>query len=33
MLNAIWTSFHNRKLLSLKAPKFVGFRNYGRILA
>lgn len=32
MLNAVWTSFHNRKLLSLKAPKFVGFRNYEKLL-
>ncbi|HEY9054446.1 MAG TPA: sugar ABC transporter permease [Rectinemataceae bacterium] len=33
MLNAMWTSFHTKKLLSLKAPKFVGFRNYERILS
>ena len=33
MLNAVWTSFHNRKLLSLKVPKFVAFRNYEKLLA
>ncbi len=33
MLNAVWTSFHSKKLLSLKAPKFVGFRNYEKLLA
>ena len=33
MLTAIWTSFHNKKLLSLKVPKFVGFRNYEKLLA
>lgn len=33
MLTAIWTSFHNKKLLSLKPPKFIGFDNYGKVLA
>lgn len=32
ILNAFWTSFTNRKLLSLKVPKFVGLENYVRIL-
>jgi len=32
ILNALWTSFTNRKLLSLKTPRFVGFQNYERIL-
>lgn len=32
MLNAFWTSFFNKKLLSLKAPDFVGFANYARVL-
>src|SRR5512145_661885 len=30
--NAIWTSFLNKKLLSLKPPKFVGFQNYAKVL-
>ena len=33
MLTAIWTSFHNKKLLSLKPPKFIGFQNYGKVLS
>lgn len=33
ILNAIWMSFFNKKLLSLKPPKFVGFQNYTRVLA
>jgi multiple sugar transport system permease protein len=33
ILNAFWTSFFNKKLLSLKAPKFIGFQNYQRVLA
>jgi len=32
MLNAIWTSFFNKRLLSLKAPKFIGLQNYQRVL-
>lgn len=32
VLNAIWTSFHNKKLLSLRPPKFVGFQNYVQVL-
>jgi len=32
ILDAIWTSFHNRKLLSLKPPKFVGFQNWISVL-
>jgi multiple sugar transport system permease protein len=32
MVNAFWTSFTNKKLLSLKAPRFVGLQNYARIL-
>lgn len=32
MINAFWTSFFNKKLLSLKAPDFVGFGNYVRVL-
>ncbi len=30
--NAIWTSFFNKKLLSLAAPKFIGLANYIRVL-
>jgi multiple sugar transport system permease protein len=33
IMNAVWTSFHNKRLLSLKAPKFVGLQNYERILS
>jgi len=33
ILYAIWTSFHNKKLLSLKPPRFVGLQNYARVLA
>ena len=32
MLNAIWTSFFNKRLLSLKKPAFIGFQNYARVL-
>ena len=32
ILNAFWTSFTNKKLLSLKAPRFVGLQNYERVL-
>ena len=32
MFNAIWTSFFNKRLLSLKAPKFIGLQNYQRVL-
>lgn len=32
ILNAIWTSFFNKRLLSLRLPKFVGFQNYARVL-
>jgi len=32
ILNAFYTSFLNKKLLSLKAPKFVGIDNYLRVL-
>ena len=32
ILNALWTSFLNKKLLSLKAPEFVGLKNYARII-
>jgi multiple sugar transport system permease protein len=32
MLNAVWTSFFNKRLLSLKAPKFIGLQNYQRVL-
>ena len=32
IVNAFWTSFTNKKLLSLKAPRFVGLQNYERIL-
>lgn len=28
MVNAFWTSFFKKELLSLKAPKFVGLNNY-----
>lgn len=33
MANALWTSLHAKKLLSLRAPRFVGLRNYQRLLA
>ncbi|PKL04284.1 MAG: sugar ABC transporter permease [Spirochaetae bacterium HGW-Spirochaetae-9] len=33
ILFAIWTSFHNKKLLSLKPPKFIGMQNYARVLS
>jgi len=33
ILYAIWTSFHNKKLLSLKPPKFIGFQNYAKVLS
>jgi len=32
ILNALWTSFFNKKLLSLKPPRFIGFQNYVRVL-
>ncbi len=32
MLNAIWTSFFNKRLLSLKRPSFIGLQNYIRVL-
>lgn len=32
VLNAVWTSFFNKRLLSLRPPKFVGFQNYIRVL-
>lgn len=32
MLNAIWTSFFNKRLLSLKKPAFIGLQNYVRVL-
>lgn len=32
ILNAFWTSFFNKKLLSLKAPKFIGLLNYEKVL-
>lgn len=32
MLNAVWTSFFNKRLLSLKAPKFIGLQNYQKVL-
>ncbi len=33
MLTAVWTSFHNKRLLSLRPPKFIGLQNYGRVFA
>jgi multiple sugar transport system permease protein len=32
MINAIWTSFFNKRLLSLKKPQFIGVQNYIRVL-
>jgi len=32
MINAIWTSFFNKRLLSLKRPVFIGLQNYVRVL-
>jgi multiple sugar transport system permease protein len=32
MINAIWTSFFNKRLLSLKQPVFIGLQNYIRVL-
>jgi len=32
ILNAFWTSFFAKKLLSLKAPKFIGLDNYVKVL-
>lgn len=32
ILNALWTSFLNKKLVSLKPPTFVGLKNYVNIL-
>lgn len=33
IINAFWTSFFNKKLLSLKAAKFIGFLNYEKVLS
>jgi len=33
ILYAIWTSFHNKKLLSLKPPKFIGLQNWISVLS
>ena len=33
MLNALWNTFHNVKLLSNRKPEFVGFRNYAYVLS
>jgi multiple sugar transport system permease protein len=33
ILDAIWTSFHNKKLLSLRPPRFVGFQNWTSVLS
>jgi multiple sugar transport system permease protein len=33
IFNAFYTSFFNKKLLSLKAPAFIGFGNYEKILS
>ncbi len=33
MLNALWNTFHNVKLLSRRAPEFVGLRNYVYVLS
>ncbi len=33
IINAFYTSFFNKKLLSLKAPKFVGLLNYSKVLS
>ncbi len=33
ILNALWTSLFNKKLLSLKAPRFVGLENYAKVLS
>jgi multiple sugar transport system permease protein len=32
IINAFYTSFFNKKLLSLKAAKFIGFLNYEKVL-
>ncbi len=32
ILNALWTSLFNKKLLSLKPPKFIGLENYFKVL-
>lgn len=32
ILNALWTSFFNKKLLSLKPPEFIGLQNYFKVL-
>lgn len=32
IVNAFYTSFYNKKLLSLKAPKFIGLQNYQKVL-
>lgn len=33
MLNALWNTFHNVRLLSTKTPAFVGLRNYTYVLS
>ncbi|MFA6840976.1 MAG: carbohydrate ABC transporter permease [Sphaerochaetaceae bacterium] len=33
MLNALWNTFFNVKLLSLKKPEFVGLKNYAYVLS
>ena len=33
MLNALWNTFHNVKLLSNRTPEFVGLRNYAYVLS
>lgn len=33
ILNALWTSLFNKKLLSLKPPRFVGLENYIKVLS
>ena len=33
IMNALWTSLFNKKLLSLKPPKFIGLENYFKVLA
>jgi multiple sugar transport system permease protein len=33
MINALWTSLLNKKLLSLKAPAFIGLLNYEKVLS
>jgi multiple sugar transport system permease protein len=33
MIDSFWASFHEKDILSLKAPRFVGLRNYADIFA